>query len=305
MFKDDIIAKFLEIKSKLAKIMLGSKFLSKLYYKFRYPKLQQQIQSEVLQFFENKETEEKIDSLKPFFQKYYSNMIPYDWIKEYSEEAVEVHFDKLKRLSYVYWHGKKMYWKKGVRPLAIQRNINDLLIEQDNRSPHKYILTDTLKGAVIADLGAAEGCFTLDVIEQIEHAYIFECEDNWIEALEATFEPYKDKVTIVKKFIGKDVDENCTTLDEYFRDKRLDYLKADIEGAEVDMLLGGSETMQSKVREVNICLYHTPNDEAKIIELLKQYGYTCQITDGYIFIYNKQIEPRNWFRRGVALGRRR
>ena len=299
-----------ELKSEFLNVIPGGKFLIELYYKYKYSKLQKHIQSEVLQYLTGAGADKDILELEPFFRKHYFdkehyfNMIPYEWVGEFAEEDIEVHFDNKKRLYYVYWRGKKMYWKRGIRPLIIQKCANVLFIEQDDRSPHKYVLTDTLKGAVIADLGGAEGCFTLDVIEQIEHAYIFECDEKWIEALEATFEPYKEKVTIIKKFVGKDVNENCTTLDEYFSDKKLDYLKADIEGAEVDMLWGGIETMKHKVREANICLYHTPTDESNIIDFLTKCDYLCQVTDGYIFLYDEQVEPRNWFRRGVVLGKR-
>ena len=74
-----------------------------------------------------------------------------------------------------------------------------LLIEQDKRSAHRYVDSyEELKGKTLLDIGAAEAIFTLDTIECIDHAYLFECDESWIEALEATFAPYKEKITIVR-----------------------------------------------------------------------------------------------------------
>ena len=77
-----------------------------------------------------------------------------------------------------------------------------------------------MKGKSLLDVGSAEGIFTLDVIDLIEHAYLFECDDEWVEALEATFLPWKDKITIVRKYVSDMDDENNTTLDSYFQVKR-------------------------------------------------------------------------------------
>ena len=78
-----------------------------------------------------------------------------------------------------------------------------LLIEQDRRSAHRYVGSyEELRGKTLLDIGAAEAIFTLDTIEYINHAYLFECDEAWVEALNATFTPWKDKITIVRKYVS-------------------------------------------------------------------------------------------------------
>ena len=168
------------------------------------------------------------------------------------------------------------------------------MIEQDPRSPHKYTVDEHNGNGVVADIGAAEGCFALTVIENAEHIYLFEYDSDWIEALQSTFAPWKDKVTIVSKFVGNENDEKCVTLDKFFADKKLDSIKADIEGAEMDMLLGAKIVMMDKVKSINICVYHNYDDEEKITDYLVGKNFTCEINPGLMWIYghNKPLEQQ-------------
>ena len=94
-----------------------------------------------------------------------------------------------------------------------------LLIEQDKRSAHRYVDSyEELKGKTLLDIGAAEAIFTLDTIEYIDHAYLFECDESWIKALEATFAPYKEKITIVRKYVSDVDEEDNITLDTFVRE---------------------------------------------------------------------------------------
>ena len=94
-------------------------------------------------------------------------VFPYDFIKKYRAEDIEVFFDTTYRLYYVLWNGKKLYWKRGVTPERIVQCVNFLRIEQDELSPHRYLQVDwrPRSGAIVADLGAAEGNFSLDIVE--------------------------------------------------------------------------------------------------------------------------------------------
>lgn len=140
----------------------------------------------------------------------------------------------------------------------------------------------------------------MDIVDKVKHVYLFERDPGWVEALNATFFPYKEKVTIVPLFVGDELGECSTTLDEFFRDKQVDYIKADIEGAEYSMLVGGVETFK-KLKGANICLYHSPEDEKVILNKLKEYGYYKQnISPGYLYWPDENIQPKNWLRRGVV-----
>ena len=78
---------------------------------------------------------------------------------------------------------------------------------------------EELKGETLLDIGAAEAVFTLDTIDYIDRAYLFECDEAWIEALEATFAPWNDKIMIVRKYVSDVDDDNNITLDTFFQDE--------------------------------------------------------------------------------------
>ena len=61
------------------------------------------------------------------------------------------------------------------------------------------------------------------------------------------------------------------SLDSYFKDKEITFLKADIEGAEMDMLVGGRHTIMSQKPKIAICVYHRPDDLINIMHTLKSY----------------------------------
>lgn len=74
-----------------------------------------------------------------------------------------------------------------------------LLIEQHPEHPHHYIDSPKeITDKTILDIGAAEGIFSLSAIEKARMIYLFEYDPKWIKALNATFEPWKDKVKIIK-----------------------------------------------------------------------------------------------------------
>lgn len=57
------------------------------------------------------------------------------------------------------------------------------------------------------------------------------------------------------------------TLDDYFKDRKLDYLKIDVEGAEYDVICGGLETIKKCKYVIIEC--HFKNDWEKIFNFLK------------------------------------
>lgn len=280
------------------------KRLAQWHHNYRRMNKQKDARKMLLEYLHQADTDEELKAMTPFFESHCFEMIPYFWVDDSHYYDVDVFWDKDIKLYYVNWHGRRMYWKKGVRPWIIRKSVHGLLQEQDERSPHKYVIDDSIDGAYLADFGAAEGCFALDVIEHVKHVYLFECDERWIPALQATFAPWRDKITIVNKFIGDHVDEITTTIDVYFADKPLSYIKADIEGAEVAMLRGGSKMLASKINTVNLCVYHRTMDNEIIQEMLNEYGFECHLRKGFLFVQQDDRNPRDWFRRGVVLGKR-
>jgi len=223
-------------------------------------------------------------------------MFPYPYIDKYKPEDIQVHLDDTCGLYYVVYEGKRLYGKRGMYPSNIKRMINNLLSEQDPESPHRYVAGDfdVQQGAVLYDLGAAEGIFTLMFVDKISKAYLFEVEEAWIEALNKTFEPWKDKVEIVHKFVGKEdsADGRFVSLNTFAKDHPLpDFIKADIEGAETDMLLGASAILaEDRPLQLAVCTYHNQDDARRINTLLREKHFHTSFTKGYVFYFYQQPE---------------
>ncbi|MDR0409176.1 MAG: FkbM family methyltransferase [Spirochaetaceae bacterium] len=63
------------------------------------------------------------------------------------------------------------------------------------------------------------------------------------------------------------------TLDKFVHEqglKRLDFIKADIEGAERDMLKGAKETLREFAPRLALCTYHLPDDPEVLEALIKE-----------------------------------
>lgn len=67
------------------------------------------------------------------------------------------------------------------------------------------------------------------------------------------------------------------TIDKYFSDIKVDYIKMDIEGAELNALKGGMEVIKRDRPALAICIYHTMEDRleipAMLISVLENYDF--------------------------------
>ncbi len=232
-------------------------------------------------------------------------VFPYTFTRKYKAAKVQIHFDISRQLNYVVHEGKKMYFKKSWTKKDIRENYTNLLREQDVTSPHRYLSSDfniKLKDTV-ADIGAAEGIFSLPLIEEIGKLYLFENDLEWIEALEATFYPWKDKVVIVKKFVSNNDYGDSISLDKFASERNIkfDFIKIDVDGAEERLLKGAKTILANKAAlNIAICTYHKQGDENMVKSLLSPNGFHTETSNGFmIFIYDKTLaEP--FLRRGVV-----
>lgn len=212
---------------------------------------------------------------------------PYTWKKEYDNQIFEVYLDGQNGLPYIVHYGKNLYFRRNMISSASEV-YKSLLIEQDERSAHRYVRSyKDLQNKTLLDIGSAEAFFALEVIEYIDHAYLFECDEDWIEALEATFAPWKNKITIVRKYVSDVNDENNITLNEYFKDKPSNnlFLKMDIEGYE-RKALKGAEALLKNAKNISgsVCIYHLVDDEETIHNLLQQNGLNISINSGFLYM---------------------
>lgn len=66
---------------------------------------------------------------------------------------------------------------------------------------------------------------------------------------------------------------NVTTLDEFVKSnhiEKVDFIKADIEGAERDMIWGAKETIQKYTPKLSICTYHLEDDKQVLEKRIKE-----------------------------------
>jgi hypothetical protein len=230
------------------------------------------------------------------------SIFPYSYTERYNFEDVVVYRDAENEMLYVLQDGKRLYFKKEWDTKQVQAYYNGLLIEQDSRSPHCYETAEfhVLKGDVVVDAGVAEGNFALSVIEKVKRIYLFEIDETWISALEATFAPWKDKIVIVNKYVSDSDKENCVTLDTFLGNEKIDFIKADIEGAETQLLTGANAILSKQTpMKIILCTYHK-HDDAKILnQMLIEKGFYTKFSKGYM-IYEAYDKPKPpYLRRGL------
>jgi hypothetical protein len=199
--------------------------------------------------------------------------------------------------------GKRLYFKKRWSVKRIQHSFNELTREQDKESPHRY-LSDDFKideGEVLVDIGVAEGNFALGAIEKASRVIMFETDKEWIEALNATFEPWKDKVLIVNKFVSDVTDKKNTTLDDYFgKEEKITFLKIDVDGAEARLLNGCKRVLsEQKPLKIAVCTYHKQGDEKEFDALLRKNDFKTSHSNGFMLFYYDKMMKAPYLRRGV------
>jgi len=83
---------------------------------------------------------------------------------------------------------------------------------------------------------------------------------------------------------GGDSVVECVTIDELLDGHRVTFIKMDIEGAELDALIGARETIINQLPVLAICLYHKPDD---IWEIPK---YIRSLSDQYNLYLRRYAE---------------
>ena len=156
-----------------------------------------------------------------------------------------------------------------------------------------------IKGYTLLDIGAAEGIISLEAIDYVEKAYLFECDEKRINALSATFADYTNKVSIVKKYVGEIDNEDNITLDTFLKENEIGkiFIKMDIEGSEIAALRGANSIFKNPDLLINfaICTYHTPTDADRIKSHLDKFNFHSHFSEGYLLCSGD-------LRRGVIRG---
>lgn len=257
---------------------------------------------EILDYYQKHPTSEKeIETALAYIRKHTISSFPYPFKDKYIQKEVAVHTDKESGLYYVMRNEKRLYLCRSKTYVGAQHTYNSLLIEQDASSPHRYLTPefDVNENDIVVDIGCAEGILSLDLVDRVKKLYLFECEDEWIEALQLTFAPWKEKVEIIKKYVSDTDDDQNITLDTFFKDKRdkPTFFKIDVEGAEMQVLRGMKALQGPK--KLAICTYHRQRDYEEITHYMDQQEIKYATSEKHMLFWSLNDFCPPYFRRGL------
>lgn len=244
----------------------------------------------------NEDMKDSIEYIKNFRLGVFND----PFIEKYDKMDFDVKYDLKKQLYFVMSNGKKMYMSSVYNTeQKVREYYKSIIVEQDKCSPHRYIdeKFQVEPNSVVIDAGVAEGNFALDVIDIVKKIYLVEMDENWIEALKFTFEPYKEKVQIINQFLSSNNENGNITIDEIAKEEHINFIKLDIEGEEILALQGAKQFLNNNSNiKLDICSYHNHDDEKNIKALLTEYGFKAWTTAGYMVFMSSNIEPKKLVR---------
>lgn len=231
-------------------------------------------------------------------------MFPYAFRERYKELVIEVKRDEEKNLFYVMHGGKRLYYPSDMSEDAVRNMYRAIRLEQDVKSPHRYFSDEYefMQNGIFCDVGCAEANIALEVVDRAKAVLLFETSSRWLPALEATFKPYRDKVYIINKYAGNEINDEITTIDYELEQRDLDgevYIKIDAEGSEEKILEGGADTLRAKRVRGAVCTYHRQEDAQKFEKIFRDMGFQTQFSDGWcIYMESEDLKPP-YFRKGL------
>jgi len=204
-------------------------------------------------------------------------------------------------------------------PLAYYDNFSDILVI--NRGVHEpleeYVFQEVLKrlpqAPVMLELGAYWGHYSMWLKKLFPQAvvHLVEPSDERLKAGRVNFAQNGYEGIFVQARVGKGDFE----VDAYFQTmqtEKLNLLHSDIQGAEVEMLQGASDTLYSGKVDYLFISTHGPNRHSKVLELLKKYNYRIEVSsdfthettsfDGFVMACHPDLE--SVFPEWVPLGRK-
>jgi hypothetical protein len=268
--------------------------------------LKKNLRFKILKYFSilrDEEVNEEQKEILTYLENNPVSIFPYPFNGNYSPEQIKVFFDHETRMHYVFQDGKRLYFKKRWNEKRIQKAYADLTREQDKESPHRYLDNDfsVTDEDVIVDIGAAEGNFSLSVIDKVRKVYLIEYDSEWTEALEVTFAPWKDKVVIISKYVADLDDDNHIKLDTFIKKNNdITFIKIDVDGFEEKVLNGFTDILSGDMHlRLALCTYHKNNDEKDFTSLLIQKKFKVTSSKGYMINYYDKKMKAPYLRRGL------
>ena len=272
---------------------------------FLFNREKEKKRKEILSFYsKNPPNDEETKAALNYLRKHPLSNFYGNFQEQYCADEIEVYTDNENGLRYVIENNNRLYFKKSQNKRTIQLIYNQLRIEQDPESPHCY--TDKQffvnKETILADVGCAEGYLSFQHIENLKKVYLFESDPEWIEALEATFRPWKHKVEIVRKFVSDKTNDNEVNLDAFFKETKEipNFYKIDVEGAEESVLKGMKGLLQKPPLQIALCTYHNAEDLEKFTRFFTEKEFNVYPNPGLMIFMNdlKNLKPP-YFRTGL------
>ena len=260
------------------------------------------LQKKILSHYENSKDQEisdLVNNIKENGLKIISSKLKGD----YNQEQINVNYDEENKMKFVDFDiNKRIYFKKNWSKKRIQKAFNQLLIEQDENSPHRY-LTEKFNvddKTIVADIGCAEANFSLDIVDKVKHIYLFETNNVWEQPLKFTFEKYKDKVTIVNKKFSNVDSESSVNGCKFLKDKGVNFIKIDVDGYENEVMSNINEMIKnSNDMKVALCTYHAQEDYNKYSKILRSFGFEVTSSKSYMIFYWDKNLKFPFLRRGL------
>ena len=212
---------------------------------------------------------------------------------------------------------ERLFWPREY-PLDGVYQVATETFDPDDWHFYQKKYTEVQQDEQILDVGAAEGLFALTVIDRCKKIIMIEPNDFFYHSLRKTFENYGQKIKIYNLAVGNTegeivFDQNSLSghidhdnqkgtkkviskIDTILQDEtRITYLKADLEGYEMEMLRGASQTIKKHKPKIAITTYHSENNSLDIINYVKglvpQYEF---YTKGVFHQQGKPVMVHFW-----------
>lgn len=195
---------------------------------------------------------------------------------------------------------ERLYWSRELPLIDLYRVAAECF---DPTDWHYYEIPETQVrwGDTVLDCGAAEGIFALSVLERAGRIALFEPSRTFAQSLGATFADCP-QVKVVPKGVGAEETEvrfsersiygqfrqdgegvltPITTIDAWAAENggRVDYIKADVEGFEFDLVRGAAETIRRDCPTMALAVYHKQNNWRTMLEFVRalEPGYRHRV----------------------------
>lgn len=245
-------------------------------------------------------------------------LFPYE-MKTNTCVGYKANFDQKVNLPYILHNDKKLYYPSNYSITEVENSYWSLIEEQNilnrkgnRKAPHQYE-TDDFKveiDDIALDIGAAEGLFSLEIIDRVNKIYIIESNDKWILPLQKTFSNYQEKVTIINKYISDKDTDNEIKIGTILKNRTAHsvFIKMDIEGDEVKVIYGNRDFLENNLvsdLKIAACTYHRQSDAKILEELFSQLNFETEFSNGYMVYVHDPNQAPPYFRRGLIRARKK